>query len=252
MKNETRIWIARAIGSTLLVFVLLLPPSQVVVRLLESKILILFSSMQLNTQLTNPFTAKEQLAKRVLELEMQNRELRQTNIQLSTLQEENNQLRQQLASVSAFTTGHFLSATLTSVNAKGIILAGSDQGVFVGQQVVSLGALIGKIREVDVNMSSVDLVASPQNPMLIQHLATKQKALLNQENGKLVAHFTGIVTLQPGDTLMSVPTANGERSLPIGTVEKVISSLADPVTEITVKAFEPMPDSRIVLLYFPS
>lgn len=198
------------------------------------------------------------IIREIRDLHRQNSQLQAANLQLQAqvahLQEvehENTVLRGELGFVQANQgTYHFVPAQIISRSDSVFLQTvtideGARDGVAVDQGVVSQGFLIGRVVDVTDHTASIRLITSSQSKIPIVLTQSRATGLLDGGLAGLTGdQLPNNSTVVPGE---SVVTSNLggviPAGLPVGSVEKVISTPSDFVTQVAINS--PIAFSRL-------
>lgn len=151
------------------------------------------------------------------------------------LEEENKTLRQQLE--ASLPSGmRFLPAKTLGLTRYLTLDKGQEDGVFVGQTVVSQNFLVGKIRTVTPRTSEVILPMDPDSRIPVRTLKTASLGLLTGEFGTkaTLAKVLQSDRLEKDDLLVTTGEAGYSRDLIIGKIQKISKNEVEPFQKAEV------------------
>lgn len=205
------------------------------------------------------FYNKDLIIEENRDLKIENLKMRAMLQKLSTLEQENNRLRNLLKS-SAKVSDKLLVAELLSVvnnpaSQQFVLNQGSNKSVFVGQAVIDANGIIGQVVSVTPVTSRVLLITDVDHAIPVEVLRNNMRAIAvgMGDNKKLeLLNISNTADIIKGDVLVS--SGLGERfpeGYPVGKVVLVDKNPMLPFAKIIVEPFAKLDSAKEALLVWP-
>ena len=204
------------------------------------------------------FSSREDLHKRITDLERELIFFRVKSEKMAALTSENNRLRGLLGSAAKL-QDNVLVAELIGVNPdpeeqEVLIDKGFEDSVFVGQPVLDSRGLVGQVVEVSSFSSRVLLISDERHSVPVQVLRSNLR-LIAQGTGigqqLELLHVNSTADIEVGDQLLSSGLGNRfPVGYPVGVVEKVDLKPGKPFADVLAKPNAQLDRSSHVLLVF--
>ncbi len=208
--------------------------------------------------LTLMLSSRDDLRRRITELENELTLLKVKTEKMAALTAENNRLRDLLGSAAKL-QDNVLVAELIGVNPdpeeqEVVVDKGAVDKVFVGQPVLDSQGLMGQVVEVSRYTSRVLLISDQAHSVPVQVLRSNLR-LIAQGTGidqKLeLRHVNSTADIRVGDQLLSSGLGNRfPVGYPVGVVDRVVYEPGKPFAEVTASPSAQLDRSRHVLLVF--
>jgi len=208
--------------------------------------------------LTEMLSSREDLRRRIAELESELTLFKVKTEKMAALTAENNRLRDLLGSAAKL-QDNVLVAELIGVNPdpevqEVVIDKGVVDRVFVGQPVLDSRGLMGQVVEVSRYTSRVLLISDQEHSVPVQVLRSNLR-LIAQGTGidqKLeLQHVNSTADIRVGDQLLSSGLGNRfPVGYPVGIVDRIEYEPGKPFAEVTASPSAQLDRSRHVLLVF--
>ncbi len=208
--------------------------------------------------LDETFSSRDDLRRRIAELEREQLLLKVRTEKMAALTAENNRLRDLLGSAAKL-QDNVLVAELIGVNPdpeeqEVMIDKGSVDNVFVGQPVLDANGLMGQVVEVSRYSSRVLLISDVRHSVPVQVLRSNLRLIaqgMGLEQQLELLHVNSTADIRVGDQLLSSGLGNRfPIGYPVGTVEKVEFEPGRPFAEVRATPTAQLDRTRHVLLVF--
>jgi|GEM_PF-1738059 len=200
------------------------------------------------------FSSGAQKQEKIFELEGRLRQLAVDQNKLSLCQEENDKLKR-LLGASLPVSWQFMDAKVLGITDRIKIARGANQGVKQGMMVVAENILVGKIVEVDTNVSFVQLITSPNSkiPVAVKKPDSEgiqAKGLLLGQSGQtlLLDKVLQAESIQKGDLITTSGDENWLPDLLIGQIKEVMPKSAEVYQKANVSPLINYHDLRTVFI----
>lgn len=210
------------------------------------------------TGLTEIFTTRDTMRRRISELDNELLLLRAKTEKMASLTAENNRLRDLLGSAAKL-QDNVLVAELIGVDPdperhEVVIDKGSVSGAFVGQPVLDAEGLLGQVIEVGPYISRVLLISDVAHSVPVQVVRSNLR-LIAQGTGVTrqleLLHVQDTADIREGDVLVSSGLGNRfPVGYPVGVVNQVVHDPGKPFAKVTATPAAKLERSRHVLLVF--
>ncbi|SNZ07136.1 rod shape-determining protein MreC [Persephonella hydrogeniphila] len=203
------------------------------------------------------FTSKDQLIKKNTELEKKVELLKAQIIYLKRLEKENLELKKIVNFIKnypeySFKTGKVIGYSPDNWNNFIIINLGKNDGLKVGDIVVSDGYLLGEVYQTGFNSSSVILISDKNFRISVRCRKTRETVFYqgkNQKEGKLI-YVKPEQDIRIGDVIETSGVDSGiPEGIPIGTVKSVSYEEGDFYKDVSVSInVNPMKIEYVVVI----
>ncbi|MGQ8366059.1 rod shape-determining protein MreC [Glaciecola sp. 1036] len=208
----------------------------------------------------NRFSSREQLLEENQKLTRQIALLNGEVQMLTTLQQENDELRRLLGAPVRIETRKMIAELMSIDNNpyshQIVINKGTLDGVFVGQAVLDNTGIVGQIIEVGTTNSRVLLISDTSHAIPVR-VSRNNVRLIAVGTGDLISlrlqHVPHSTDLEVGDLLVS--SGLGQifpEGYPVGVIETIVSDESQPFAEVIVKPTAYLNRLKFLLLLWPA
>ena len=200
----------------------------------------------------------EVLENEISELKKENLNLKIKLQELAQLKEENNRLRdiqKKSESIAKKQTIVKVVSNSASPNKKIVVIdKGTNQGIYIGQNVIGINGLIGQVVETNFMSSKVILINDINHNVPGEVNRTGEKVIISgsRDNDQLTINYAPVdTTIEKGDVISTSGIAERFKpKIPIGKVTLIEKDREKRFSKIEIEAFENLNNlSELILIW---
>ena len=200
----------------------------------------------------------EVLENEISELKKENLNLKIKLQELAQLKEENNRLRdiqKKSESIAKKQTIVKVVSNSASPNKKIVVIdKGTNQGIYIGQNVIGINGLIGQVVETNFMSSKVILINDINHNVPGEVNRTGEKVIISgsRDNDQLTINYAPVdTTIEKGDVISTSGIAERFKpKIPIGKVTLIEKDSEKRFSKIEIEAFENLNNlSELILIW---
>jgi len=189
---------------------------------------------------------RQQVSRRVQQLEAQYAQAIAELSQLEGVAAENQELKRLLENTDREYRETRVAGTLVSL-ARPAVSVGTDAGILEGSEVISQGVLMGTVSEVTPSISFISLLVQPDHPVILAKTRQGTQGIVSGTGRYLVLDEVALDSpLEVGDVVVTTGQAGISTDLVIGQVVRVIKDPAAPVKSAQLEQIVDFYQTRIV------
>lgn len=189
---------------------------------------------------------RQQVSRRVQQLEAQYAQAIAELSQLEGVEAENVELKRLLENTDREYRETRIAGSLISL-ARPAVSVGSDAGIVAGSEVISQGVLVGTVSEVTPSISFISLLVQPDHPVILAKTRQGTQGIVSGTGRFLVMEEVELdASLEVGDVVVTTGQAGISNDLVIGQVVRVIKDPAAPVKRAQLEQIVDFYQTRVV------
>lgn len=195
------------------------------------------------TSFSSYLISQNTLLNKLKEISEENTLLKTQQLKFDAIQSENNRLHELLNSTALikekFLISEIMDVSIDPLGKKFVINKGSNDGVYVGQSVVSSKGVVGQVIDVNYLTSTIILITDSDHAIPLENSRTGMRTLgigLGSSHELELSNVLKDTDIQKDDLFIS--SGLGDRfpsGYPVGTVKEIIYENKKPIVRVILK-----------------